>query len=476
VCRRCLAKQPRRRYASALELADDLRRCLNGSPVKARLVGGAGQGGRWLRRNARGVALFVLGVLTCWGVVALSRSSSPKTPTTAPATAYANRLQQEANQLRTWNSALQGRERQASYLHRIGLADRALRDAGRDACREQLDACPEHLRRWEWHHLYRCATDREPRAEFMGIANVTELAYVRNVATGCLAARGWAPTPGKGQEGGVEVWDPRRGAVTTAVRNPSGLVRGMALSPDGFRLALLLDDPRGPELRSVEVRTGRQLGSRYFPKVPLCGLSYSPDGTRLLLADAAAQVHLAWASNLTGLAPQAMDQAQPWVKYNGPHARAVAVTADAGRWVAVTPDGRRLLHNGGWPGPVPGELRGHTDVVLALAYNTTVQRLATAGRDRTVRVWNSTDGQSVELRGHRGAVTGVSWTADGTRLASCSDDGTVKVWDPAAGLEVLTLKGFEGGPSAVAFGPDGRHLAVAVEQRQLAAVGDDRGE
>jgi eukaryotic-like serine/threonine-protein kinase len=55
VCPKCLEKEPGRRYPSALELAEDLRRFLDQKPVKARGVSAAGRLGRWARRN-RGVA------------------------------------------------------------------------------------------------------------------------------------------------------------------------------------------------------------------------------------------------------------------------------------------------------------------------------------------------------------------------------------------------------------------------------------
>jgi serine/threonine protein kinase len=58
VCLTCLHKDPRRRYASALALADDLRRFRAGEPVAARPVGPVGRGWRWCRRNPVTAALL----------------------------------------------------------------------------------------------------------------------------------------------------------------------------------------------------------------------------------------------------------------------------------------------------------------------------------------------------------------------------------------------------------------------------------
>jgi tetratricopeptide (TPR) repeat protein len=67
VCLKCLEKDPRRRYASAQELADDLGRWLKGQPVVARPVGPWGRAARWARRNPAVAASLVLTALVLVG-------------------------------------------------------------------------------------------------------------------------------------------------------------------------------------------------------------------------------------------------------------------------------------------------------------------------------------------------------------------------------------------------------------------------
>ena len=60
ICLKCLQKDPKRRYASTAALADDLRRFLNGEPIKARPVGVIGRTVKWVRRRpAQAIALVV---------------------------------------------------------------------------------------------------------------------------------------------------------------------------------------------------------------------------------------------------------------------------------------------------------------------------------------------------------------------------------------------------------------------------------
>jgi serine/threonine-protein kinase len=57
VCLKCLEKDPRRRYASAADLASDLRRWINGEPISARPVGRAVRTWMWAKRNPVPAAL-----------------------------------------------------------------------------------------------------------------------------------------------------------------------------------------------------------------------------------------------------------------------------------------------------------------------------------------------------------------------------------------------------------------------------------
>src|SRR5262249_6136926 len=73
ICLRCLAKEPRKRYATALSLAEDLRRFQPGEPITARPVNGWERAAKWCRRRpaqaALAAALVAVTLLGVAGVV-----------------------------------------------------------------------------------------------------------------------------------------------------------------------------------------------------------------------------------------------------------------------------------------------------------------------------------------------------------------------------------------------------------------------
>jgi hypothetical protein len=76
VCLKAMAKAPARRYPTAHEVADDLRRWLRGEPIRARPVGRAERLGRWCRRNPLAAGLLLaVSLSSAFGLWELSRLS-----------------------------------------------------------------------------------------------------------------------------------------------------------------------------------------------------------------------------------------------------------------------------------------------------------------------------------------------------------------------------------------------------------------
>jgi WD40 repeat protein len=69
--------------------------------------------------------------------------------------------------------------------------------------------------------------------------------------------------------------------------------------------------------------------------------------------------------------------------------------------------------------------KGHTNHILGLAFDKEASRLATAGADREVKVWDvASHEQDVTLGDKKTAFTAVDWTPDGRVLVAVTERGT----------------------------------------------------
>lgn len=144
-------------------------------------------------------------------------------------------------------------------------------------------------------------------------------------------------------------------------------------------------------------------------------------------------------------------------------------------------DGRRLVMAGGTAGlrgvaqlrdaatgAVQATFGGHRDLVCDAELSPDGTMLATAGYDRSIKLWRTDDGTLLRsLDVHTGAVFDVAWHPAGQVLASASADETVKLWRASDGLRLDTLSQPQAEVASVAFTPDGRHLIAAGRDRRI---------
>ncbi|MEH2246300.1 WD40 repeat domain-containing protein, partial [Nostoc sp.] len=94
------------------------------------------------------------------------------------------------------------------------------------------------------------------------------------------------------------------------------------------------------------------------------------------------------------------------------------------------------------------------------------QTIASASRDKTVKLWNR-NGQLLQtLQGHNGSVWGVVFSPDSRTIASASNDKTVKLWNRNGQL-LQTLQGHSDSVLGVAFSPDGKTIASASDDQTV---------
>jgi len=508
ICVKCLEKEPQRRYASAADLADDLRRFLDGTPIKARPVGPLVRLVKWVKRRpglAAALALVVILPLLAGTLVWRWRDRERPAPESSAA------------------APQQDGEKRDHYLRLIAQCAQEQQAGNYERASHILDDCPVELRGWEWHYLQRLCNWGVRRTFVAAPSGLRQLAYSRN---GLLAVSSDGP--------GVRLWDPVSGQSRGTLGEANGPVNALAFSPDGQFLAT--GDDR--TLRVYDVAKGKELVSRPQEGRISC-LAYSPDGRWLATGGGDPEkpgnlwlwsampgdkpVHklsghksrvasLAFSFDSHGLTSAGMDETLAWDVASGrylaplpgspgqrplfmPLVPQVALLTRSQPARVTTWDYQKQKPGPSWSdgllaigrlGGVYGNMESPVDQhqtdprpgcwINDAAFSTDGKYLAMGGgwpAQGKVRLLRGDNLQSsMLLFGHAQPVSSVSFAADGQALASGSRDGTVRIWDPKVRRFDFPLesRGPQGATRAMAFSADGQRLATLEDDPKVAAA------
>jgi WD40 repeat protein/Flp pilus assembly protein TadD len=516
VCLRALAKEPARRYASAREVADDLRRWLNNEPIRARPPRLPERTWRWCRRNPvptlAALLIFLIGSIA-FALVMQSRGQALRSEADALELAEKNAGLAARNGKLAEQEHLQAiRAEDHSYFHGINLAWREWQGNDIASAERILDGFPTRFRpHWEWRFLKRlCHSDL-----------FTVQAHAKDASAVAFTPDGEQIVTG-GADGLVVLWDANTGSKVRELRGHTGSVLAVACSPDGKTIA-----SAGVEgdVRLWDRATGEEQGR--LPGYPggIAALRFSETGN--LLAGAAVDKPRGTERGPCPVIVWDVPGHKELRRLNG-HAGAVwsvdfgpaeATLVSGGEdglvrlWslrtgepialfdhplktisaVAFSPDGRYVAAVAGSlikPGlhvssllPARGELLvwdvtsnrrvlDHTESgsqggFSSVAFAPDGAQLAVGSASQAITVGGVLDGQRAILRGHTAAVAAVCFSPEGNRVASVDQSGRLKVWDQVNSGESRILRGYLRHFNALAISPDGRWVATGDNLRRL---------
>jgi WD40 repeat protein len=352
-----------------------------------------------------------------------------------------------------------------TYADRMQKAHQAWKNNGFAVASRHLEKADENSRGWEYWYLRRLLDAGPGAAECRTLPEHDSPVHAVGFSPDgrvLASADGSADRPGM-----VRLWDLDGQGEPRLLKGHAGLVSCLAFSPDGKRLATGSSDH---SVKVWNVQSGEVQLSLAEHAGPVTSVAFSPNGKELVsvswgtvkvwradtgdkgikLGNATGSYHsAAFSPDGRGLAAISLDgSVSIWTRRGGSiHKTQVEfqqLPAGAALWtvsICYRPDSRELAHAGAhtrvWELDKDGKpTRGHQVLVCGrsrtIVFSPDGERLATAGDDRAIRLWDPNTGkQLLCLTGHAGAVTSLAFSPDGRVLVSGSADGTVKVWEAA---------------------------------------------